>query len=91
VPLQLVAHAELLVQRDDVAIAGEQVVVVALQQGAAADVERGGLAADAGPALVDVAGVARLRQAVRANEAGDAGADDRDAHQAARTRARMPP
>ena len=88
-PFELVAHAELLVERDDVAIAREEVVVVALEQVAAADVERRGLAAEARPALVDVADVALLRQAVRADEAGDARAEHRDPHVVALTRARM--
>ncbi len=87
-PLELVAHAELLVEPHDVAVAREQVVVVALEQVTAADVERRGLAAEAGPALVDVADVAFLREAVRADEAGNTGAEDRDPH-VARTIARI--
>ena len=79
-PLELVRHPELLVELGDVAVAREQVVVVALEQVAAADVDRRGLPAEAGPALVDVAGVARLGQPVRAHQARDAGADDRDPH-----------
>jgi hypothetical protein len=90
-PFQLVAHPELLVERDDVAVAREEVVVVALEQLAAADVERRRLAAKAGPALVDVAGVALLRQAIGADEAGDARPEHRYAHGHARTRARMRP
>jgi len=42
-----------------VAVGGEQVVVVALEQVAAADVDRRRLAAQPGPALVDVDLVAR--------------------------------
>jgi hypothetical protein len=88
-PLQLVGHPELLVERGDVAVAREEVVVVALEQGAAADVERGGLAAEPGPPLEDVADVALLREAVCADEPGHAGAEDRDPH--ARAIPRMRP
>ena len=69
------------------AVAREQVVVVALEQRAAADVERRGLPAEPRPALVDVADVALLRQPVGRDEARDAGAEHRDPH--ARTAARI--
>src|SRR5438094_767506 len=46
------AREQLVVQRDHLAVAAEQMVVVALHENAAADVERAGLAADVGPALV---------------------------------------
>ena len=62
-PLELVRHPELLVEARDVAVRGEQVVVVALEPVAAADVERRRLAAEAGPALVDVDRVARPARA----------------------------
>ncbi len=55
---------------------------------AVAEIERRRLTAEAGPALVDVADVAILRQPVRADEAGDARPDDRDPGHA-RTAARM--
>ena len=71
------------------AIAREQVVVVALEQIAAADVERRRLAAEPRPALVDVADVTLLRQAVRADEAGDARAEHGDPHARLRTAARI--
>ncbi len=62
------------------AVGGEEVVVVALEQVALADVERRGLAAEAGPALVDVDGVAGLGEAHGSDEAGDAGPQDGDSH-----------
>ncbi len=83
-PLELLRHPELGVELGDVAVAREQVVVVALEQVAAADVDRRGLAAEAGPALVDVDRVPLLAQPVRAHEAGDAGPDDRDPHASSR-------
>ena len=58
-------------------------VVVALEQVALADVERRGLAAEPGPALVDVGGVAGLRQAQGGGEAGDTGPEDGDPHRLA--------
>ena len=63
-PLELLRHPELVVERGDLAVAREEVVVVALQAGAVAQVERRGLPAEPGPALVDVAHVARLGEAV---------------------------
>ena len=80
-PLELVGEPELVVELRDVAVAREQVVVVALEQVPVADVERRRLPAQAGPALVDVARVAALGEPVRAHQAGDAGADHRDPHQ----------
>ena len=71
-PLELVRHPELVAQRRDVAVAGEQVVVVALEPVPAADVERRRLAAEPGPALVDVDRVPLAREPVRRDEAGDA-------------------
>ena len=71
------------------AVAREEVVVVALEQLAAADVERRRLAAEPGPALVDVADVALLREPVGGDEAGHAGAEHGDPH--ARTSARIRP
>ena len=62
-PLELVRHPQLVVERRDVAVGGEEVVVVALEQVALADVERRRLAAQPGPALVDVDRVAGLGQA----------------------------
>src|SRR3954465_9124685 len=79
-PLQLVGHPELLVEPRDVAVGGEQVVVVALEQVAAADVDRRRLAAEAGPALVDVDRVAGLGQAHAGHGAGHAGPQDRNPH-----------
>ena len=73
-----------VVELGDVAVAREQVVVVALEQVAAADVDRRGLAAEPRPALVDVGPVALLAEAVRAHEAGDAGSDDGDPHGSSR-------
>ena len=64
-PLDRVGMPELVVERGDVAVAGEQVVVVALEQHPVADVERRHLAAEAGPALVDVALVSAAREPVR--------------------------
>ena len=55
-------------------------VVVALEQVAAADVERRRLAAEPRPALVDVDLMAGLSEPERADEAGDPGADHRDPH-----------
>ena len=90
-PFELVGHPELLVERGDVAVAREQVVVVALQQVALTDVDRRGLPAEPGPALVDVADVAGLREPVRAHQPGHAGPDHRDAHQrSARSAGRVP-
>ena len=83
-PLELARHPELVVELGDVAVAGEQVVVVALEQVAAADVDRRRLAAEPGPALVDVWRVALLHEAVRAHESGHAGPDHRDPHGSSR-------
>ena len=58
-------------------------VVVALEQVALADVERRRLAAEPGPALVDVDGVAGLRQAQGSGEAGDTGPEHGDPHRSA--------
>ena len=79
-PLDRVGHPELLEQAGDVAVGGEQVVVVALQPVAVADVERGRLAAEPGPALVDVDGVSGARQPAGCDEAADARAEHRDPH-----------
>jgi hypothetical protein len=54
-PLELVGQAELAAQRLDVTVGHEQLVVVALDPVPVADVERRRLAAEPGPALVDVA------------------------------------
>ena len=62
------------------AVRAEQVVVVALEQVAAADVDRRGLAAEPGPALVHVDRMTGLRQAQTRDEAGDAGPEDSDSH-----------
>src|SRR5205085_5214329 len=72
--------AQLGVEVDDVPIAHEEVVVVALEQVARAHVERRRLAAEARPALVDVAPVPALRQPVRGHESRDARPDDGDVH-----------
>ncbi len=55
-------------------------VVVALEQVALADVERRGLAAEPGPALVDVDRMAGFGQAQGGDEAGDPGPEDGDPH-----------
>ena len=70
------------------AVARKQVVVVALEEVAAADVERRRLAAQPGPALVDVADVALRGQPIRRHKPRHARAQHRDAHQA-RTAARI--
>ena len=62
------------------AVAREEVVVVALEQVALADVERRRLAAEARPALVDVGDVPGFGQPVARDEAGHAGPDHRDPH-----------
>jgi hypothetical protein len=62
------------------AVGGEQVVVVALEPVPAADVERRRLPAEPGPALVDVDGMAGLRQPVRRHQPRDAGSDHGDPH-----------
>ncbi len=79
-PLELVRHPELLVEPRDVAVGGEQVVVVALEPVPAADVDRRRLAAEPGPALVDVDLVARRRDPVRGDQAAHARPDDGDLH-----------
>ena len=79
-PLDRVGHPELVEQLGDVAVRREQVVVVALEPVAVADVERRRLPAEPGPALVDVDRVAGAREPVRCDEAADAGAEDRDPH-----------
>ena len=79
-PLDLVGQSEFLVERNDVPVAEEEVVVIALDQVAVAHVERRGLAAEARPALVDVTFVSRFGQAERHGEAGDSGADHGDPH-----------
>ncbi len=55
-------------------------VVVALEPVASADIEGRRLAAEPGPALVDVDGMPRLRQPMAGDEPRDAGAEDRDPH-----------
>ena len=82
-PLDLAGHPELRVERGDVAVRAEQVVVVALEAVAAADVDRRRLATQPRPALVDVDRVARVREPARGNEAADAGPEDRDPHRRA--------
>ena len=62
------------------AVAREQVVVVALEQVSLADGERRGLAAEAGPALVHVARVSGFGEPVPGDEAGNAGPDHGDPH-----------
>ncbi len=62
------------------AVRREEVVVVALEPVAAADVERGGLAAEPGPPLVHVDRMAGLCEPVRGHQAGDSGSDDGDPH-----------
>jgi hypothetical protein len=79
-PLDRVLDAELAVEPGDMAVAREQVVVVALDQQAVADVDRRRLAAEPRPALVHDDVVAPAREPVRGCEAGDAGAEDRDPH-----------
>jgi hypothetical protein len=79
-PLKLVGHPELLVQPRDVPVGGEQVVVVALEPVAAADVERRGLPAEPRPALVDVDRVAGGGDPVRGDQPAHPGTDDRDPH-----------
>ncbi len=79
-PFDRILHAQLAIESRDVDVAGEEVVVVALEQVAAADVERGDLAAEAGPALVDVDLVPLLRQPVAGDEAGHTGPQNRDPH-----------
>jgi hypothetical protein len=56
------------------------VVVVALEQVAAADVERGGLAAEPRPALVDVDLVPGGGHPVRGHQPAHARPDDGDPH-----------
>jgi hypothetical protein len=75
-----VGHSQLREQVGDVAVRREQVVVVALEPVAAADVERRRLAAEPRPALVDVDRVAGAREPVGRDEAADPGAEDRDPH-----------
>jgi hypothetical protein len=72
-----------------VAIAGEQVVVLTLDQHAVAGVDCRRLAAQPGPALVDIGLVAELRQPVSGGEAGLAGSEDSDPH--GRGRLHTPP
>jgi hypothetical protein len=79
-PLELVGHPELVVELGDVAVAREEVVVVALDAVAVADVERRRLAAEPGPALVDVADVALLGQPAAGDQPRDPGPDDPDSH-----------
>ena len=55
-------------------------VVVALEPVAFADVERRRLAAEPGPALVDVDCVPGARQPARCDQPADAGAEHRDPH-----------
>jgi hypothetical protein len=63
-----------------VAVAREEVVVIALEEVTLADVQRRRLPAESRPALVDDAFVPALRQAIARHESRDSGAEDRDAH-----------
>src|SRR4051812_21423967 len=91
-PADLARQAEVLVERRDVAVGGEEVVVVALQAVAAARVERRRLPTEPRPALVDVDPVAVVGQVARGGETGHAGAEDGDAqaHSSAGVRGRGP-
>ncbi len=66
-------------------------VVVALEQVAAADVQRGRLASQARPALEDVHAMPGLRQAQRAGQTGHAGPQHGDPHARAAASPRRPP
>src|SRR3954451_15956379 len=83
-------HPELGVQRLDVPVGGEEVVVVALEPRAVADVERGGLAAEAGPALVHVDRVPGTAEPVRRGQPRHARPQDGDPHRAPADGARPP-
>jgi len=67
------------VQVDHLAIAREEMVVVALDPHAAADVERARLTSDVGPAFVELDPIPALQELARRDQAGDSGTDDRDA------------
>ena len=73
---------ELGVERLDVPVGGEEVVVVALEPDAAADVQRRRLAAQPRPALVHVDRVPGAREPVRGGQPRHARPEDRDPHRA---------
>ena len=91
VAAQQPAEAELLEGFDRDRVAGEQVVVVALDPQPVADLHRRRLAAEPGPALVDVAVDPRLDQPAGAGQPRGAGADHRDRHQSTSRRWRSEP
>ena len=80
VPLDRVRHPELRVERGDVAVGSEEVVVVALEQRPVGERERRGLPAEAGPALVDLDLVPGAGQPVGGGQPAHARAEDRDPH-----------
>ena len=73
-PADGVAESDLVDEVDDVGVGGEPVVVAAFEA-LAADVERGGVTADEGGALVDDGVVACFQEVVGGREAGGSGAD----------------
>jgi hypothetical protein len=89
-PLEL-SGQQLLVQRGHVRVALEEMVVVAIDPRAIAEIERARLSTDIRPSFVERYREAFAKELARGDEAGDPGTDDGDPHGHRAERARPMP